>query len=52
LEAVAQLVLLVMKQTETAFALNYNEISIASKERGEKRKEKDLTAGTLFETPN
>jgi len=33
------------------FELN-NEISIASKERGEKRKEKDLTAGTLFETPN
>ena len=33
------------------FELN-SEISIASKERGEKRKEKENTAGTLFETPN
>jgi site-specific DNA-methyltransferase (adenine-specific) len=33
------------------FELN-NAISIASKERGEKRKEKDNTARTLFETPN
>ena len=37
------------KRNGICFELN-TEISIASKERGEKRKEKDLEAGTLFET--